>query len=109
MWVWSTVETASGALRNQRQLQIVNIFIFEPILRGIGVVSANFVPGTELSPGTKGTNGGQKGHTGTKGISGDFQGQPGTFRDNRGQIPRRRKIADTRKTRRRQTETNGDK
>ncbi len=70
---------ASGALRNQRQFQIVIVFIFEPILRGIRVfrVSANFVPGTELSPGPKGTNGdkwdkrGQKGQMGTKRTNGD--------------------------------------
>jgi hypothetical protein len=71
---------ASGALRNQRQFQIVIVFIFEPILRGIRVfrVSANFVPGTELSPGDKGDKRGQKGQTGTIGTFGDK-------RDNRGQ------------------------
>ena len=65
---------ASGALRNQRQFQIVIVFIFEPILRGIRVfrVSANFVPGT---PGTNGDKKGQagdkNGQAGTKGTRGD--------------------------------------
>ena len=64
---------ASGALRNQRQFQIVIVFIFEPISRGIRVfrVSANFVPGTELSPGDKRDKWGQKGQMGTIWTFGD--------------------------------------
>ncbi len=70
---------ASGALRNQRQFQIVNVFIFEPILRGIRVfhVSANFVPGTELSPGDKRDKRGQMGQTGTKRTNGDKKDKRG--------------------------------
>jgi hypothetical protein len=85
----------------------VNDFIFEPILRGIRVfhVSANFVPGTELSPGDKRDKRGQNGQMGTKRTNGDKKdkrGQNGQTEKNYTEEKHCRHTEDT-------TETDGDR